>query len=178
MKNVIKTVKTLEIVWPIWAPAVSVCRTLDRLEGSITYWEPYWNVEKDEIGIRFAAKDRAIEALPGSVITIEDGYAVRMRKPTSKENDLTTRTDEKKRAMAYIYDSGDLKDLRALSETGRRVELKEGKVRVGFCDVPVDVTNSFVVEEPGKEGLTWFHKDSNKNTTIEDIARHYQAKLV
>lgn len=179
MKNVIKTVKTLKIIWPGYAPADTMCRILDRLEDDlISYWEPYWDYDKDVIGIRFASEDGTIEARPGCVVAIEDGYAVRMRKNQKDEHTPTTRIDEKKRTVAYVYDSGDLKDLRALSETGRRVDLKEGKVRIGFCDVPVDVTNSFVVDVVGDENLTWFHKDSNENTTIEDIARHYQAELV
>lgn len=179
MKNIIKTIKTLEIVWPGYAPADTMCRILDRLEDDlVSYWEPYWDYDEEVIGIRFASEDEAIEAVPGCVVLIEDGYAVRMRKAVKGENSPTTRIDEKKRAVAYVYDSEDLEDLRALSEAGRRVELKDGKVRVGFYDVPVDVSNSWVVEEPGKEGLTWFHKDSNENTTIEDIARHYQAELV
>lgn len=179
MKNVIKTTKTLEIVWPFYALAQTVCSTLDRLEEDlISYWEPYWDYDEEKIGIRFASEEGVIEALPGSVVTVEDEYAVSMRKTVRGENSLTTRIDEKKRAVAYIYDSEDLEDLKALSGTGRRIELKEGRVRVDFCDVPVDVTNSFVVEEPDKEGLTWFHKDSNENTAIEDIARHYEGKLV
>lgn len=179
MKNVIKTIKTLEIIWPSYSPADTVCRILDRLEDDlVSYWEPYWNSERDEIGIRFASEEGAIEALRGCVVTIENEYAVRMRKALKDENSLTTRIDEKKRAMAYIYDSGDLKDLRALSESGRRVVLDEDRVLISYDDAMIDVSNSWIVEEPDKEGLTWFYKGSNPDVTIEDIARHYEAKLV
>jgi hypothetical protein len=179
MKNAVKTIKTLEIIWPGWTPPELLCKALDRLEEDLVpYWEPYWDGDEEKIGIRFASEEGVIDALPGSVITVENGYAIEAHKSRDDMRSLTTNINEKKRAVAYIYDSGDLEDLKALSETGRRIELKEGRVRVGFCDVPVDVTNSFVVEEPGKEGLTWFHKDSNENTTVEDIARHYEAKLV
>ena len=178
MKNVIKTIKTLELVWPDYMTAVTVCRALDRLgDDVVQYWEPFWDGENDELGIRFASETDVVEALPGDVVHFEGGFAVNKEPRPTKKYDLTTRIDEKKRTVAYVYDSGDLKDLRALSETGRRVELKEGRVRVGFCDVPVDVTNSFVVEKVGDENLTWFHKDSNENTTIEDVARHYERKL-
>lgn len=179
MKNVVKTIKTLEIVWPCWASAVSVCRTIDRLEEDlIRYWEPYWDGEKDEIGVRFTAEDDVIEALPGCVVAIVDGYAISMRKPTSRENDLTTRIDEKKRTVAYIYDSGDLKDLRALSESGRRVTLDEDRILVSVNDSMIDVTGSWIAVESGDENLTWFDKGSNPNVTIKDIARHYEGKLV
>lgn len=80
--------------------------------------------------------------------------------------------------MAYVYDSEDLKDLRALSEGGRRVVLDEDKVLIGLDDAMIDVTDSWIVEEAGKEDLTWFHKGSNPDVAIEDIARHYEAKLV
>lgn len=179
MKNAIKTVKTLEIIWPTWTPAESLCATLDRLdEELVSYWEPYWDYKEEKIGIRFASEDGVIDALPGSVITIEDEYAVKMRKTESSECSLTTNINEKKRAVAYVYDSADLKDLRALSESGRRVTLDEDRILIGYDDAMIDVTNSWIVEEPGKEGLTWFDKGSNPNVAIEDIARHYEAKLV
>lgn len=179
MKNVIKTIKTLEIIWPTWTPPELVCKALDRLEEDLVpYWEPYWDYKEEKIGIRFASEDGVIEALPGSVVDIEDGKAVKMRKTDRVEHSLTTNISEKKRAVAYVYDSGDLKDLRALSEGGRRVTLDEDRILIGYEDTTLDVTDCFVVEEPDKEGLTWFHKSSNPDVVIEDIARHYEAKLV
>lgn len=179
MKNVIKTIKTLEIIWPNYSLADSMCRILDRLEEDLVpYWEPYWDGDEEKIGIRFASEEGEIEALPGCVITIADGYAVRMRKVVKGENSPTTRIGEKKRAVAYIYDPGVIKDLRALSESGRRVALDEDRILISYDDAMIDVTDSWIVEEPGKEGLTWFHKSSNPDVVIEDIARHYEAKLV
>lgn len=179
MKNAVKTTKTLEIVWPTWTPAESLCSTLDRLdEELVSYWEPYWDYKKEKIGIRFASEDGVIDALPGSVITVEDEYAVKMRKTENSECSVTTKIDEKKLAVAYIYDSDDLKDLRALSEGGRRIKLDEDRILIGYNDAWIDVTDCFVVEEPDKEGLTWFHKSSNPDVVIEDIARHYETKLV
>lgn len=179
MKNAIKTVKTLEIVWPFYTPAQTVCSTLDRLQDDlVSYWEPYWDYKEEKIGIRFASEDGVIEALPGSVVTIEDEYATKMRKTVKGENSLTTKINEKKRAVAYVYDSEDLKDLRALSEGGRRVVLDEDRVLISYDDAMIDVSDSWIVEEPDKEGLTWFYKGSNPNVAVEDIARHYEAKLV
>lgn len=99
MKNVVKTIKTLEIIWPGYTTANTMCRILDRLEEDlISYWEPYWDGERDEIGIRFASEEGEIRACPGCVVLIEDGYAVRMRKNLKDENDPTTRINEKKLA--------------------------------------------------------------------------------
>lgn len=179
MKNVIKTIKTLEIVWPGYAPADTMCRILDRLEDDlISYWEPYWDCDKEVIGIRFASEDGVIEALQGCVVFVEDGNAVRMRKALNDECSVTTKINENKRAVAYIYDSADLADLKALSEGGRRVVLDEDRILISYNDAMIDVSNSWIVEEPGKEGLTWFRKGSNPDVAIEDIARHYEAKLV
>ena len=67
MKNVIKTIKTLELVWPDYMTAVAVCRALDRLEDDVVrYWEPFWDGENDELGIRFASETDVVEALPGA----------------------------------------------------------------------------------------------------------------
>ena len=179
MKNAVKTTKTLEIVWPTWTPAELLCKALDRLEEDlVSYWEPYWDYDKEKIGIRFASEEGVIEALPGCVVTVADGYAVRMRKALNDECSVTTKINEKKRAVAYIYDPGVLKDLRALSESGRRIKLGEDRILIGYDDAWIDFTDCFVVEEPDKEGLTWFHKSSNPDVVIEDIARHYEAKLV
>lgn len=72
MKNVIKTIKTLEIIWPGYSTANTMCRILDRLEEDlISYWEPYWDGERDEIGIRFASEEGEIEARPGCVVLVE-----------------------------------------------------------------------------------------------------------
>ena len=178
MKNIVKTVKTLELIWPSYSLASSMCRILDRLEEDLVpYWELYWDGEREEIGIRFASEEGVIEARPGCVVLIEDGYAVRMRKNLKDENDPTTRINEKKRAVAYIYDSDDLKDLRALSEAGRRVVLDEDRILVSVSDSMIDVTGSWIAVESGDENITWFDKGSNPNVAIEDIARHYQGKL-
>ena len=86
MKNVIKTIKTLEIIWPNYSTANTMCRILDRLEDDlVSYWEPYWDYDKDEIGIRFASEEGVIEALPGCVVTIENGYAV-AEEPEGREH--------------------------------------------------------------------------------------------
>jgi hypothetical protein len=178
MKNIVKTVKTLELIWPVYSTANTMCRILDRLEEDlISYWEPYWDGERDEIGIRFASEEGEIEARPGCVVLIEDGHAVRMRKNLKDENDPTTRINAKKHAVAHIYDSDDLKDLRALSEAGRRVVLDEDRILVSVSDSMIDVTGSWIAVESGDENLTWFDKGSNPNVTIEDIARHYKGKL-
>lgn len=178
MKNIIKTIKTLELIWPSYTTANTMCRILDRLEDDlVSYWEPYWDGERDEVGIRFASEEGEIGACPGCVVFVEGGYAVRMRKNLKDENDPTTRINEKKRAVAYIYDSGDLKDLRALSEAGRRVVLDEDRILVSFRDSMIDVTGSWIAVESGDKNLTWFEKGSNPNVAIEDIARHYQGKL-
>lgn len=50
MKNIVKTVKTLELIWPGYSLASSMCRILDRLEEEIVpYWELYWDGEREEI---------------------------------------------------------------------------------------------------------------------------------
>lgn len=42
MNNVVKTIKTLEIIWPDYSLASSMCRILDRLEEDLVpYWELY-----------------------------------------------------------------------------------------------------------------------------------------
>lgn len=91
MKTIVKTVKTLELIWPNYSLASSMCRILDRLEEDLVpYWELYWDGEREEIGIRFASEEGVIEG----------GYAVRMRKNLSDENAPTTRIDERKRTVA------------------------------------------------------------------------------
>lgn len=178
MKNVIKTIKTLEIVWPGWTPPELLCKALDRLEEDLVpYWEPYWDGDEEKIGIRFASEEGVIDALPGSVITVENGYAIEAHKSRDDMHSLTTNINEKKRAVAYIYDSEDLEDLKALSESGRRVTLDEDRVLVSYDDAMIDVTGSWITVESGDENLTWFDKGSNPDVTIEDIARHYKGKL-
>lgn len=175
MKNIIKTIKTLELIWPIWAPTVTVCRTLDRLEDDLVpYWEPYWNGKRDEIGIRFASEEGVVDAFPGCVVTIEDGYATRMRKPVSNENDLTTTIGEKKRAVAYVYDPASLKDLRALSEGGRRVELNEAGIFVHDGDDEILVSGGWIIEDAGTRKISVEHGA----VSLEDIAEELGGKLV
>lgn len=175
MKNIVKTIKTLELIWPIWASAVAVCRTLDRLEeGLVPYWEPYWNGKRDEIGIRFASEEGVIDAFPGSVITIEDEYATRMRKPISNENDLTTTIGERKRAVAYVYDPANLKDLRALSESGHRVELNETGTFVHDRDDEHLVSGGWIIEDADTRKITVEHGA----VSLEDIADCFGNSIV
>ena len=175
MKNVIKTVKTLEIIWPGWTPPEPLCRILDRLEEDlISYWEPYWDYDEEKIGIRFASEEGTIEALPGSVITIEDGYAIRMRKNLKDENTPTTRIDEKKRAVAYIYDPGILKDLRALSESGHPVELHEMGTFVHDGSDVVRVSGGWVIEDADTRRIRVEHGAVNP----DDIAKELGGKLI
>lgn len=145
MKNV---VKTLKIIWPSYSTANTMCRILDRLEDDlISYWEPYWDGERDEIGIRFASEEGEIAACPGCVVLIEDGHAVRMRKNLKDENDPTTRIDERKRTVARIYYPGNLKDLRVLSEGGHRIEIDEGRMVVHDRDDVVETAGCWIVED-------------------------------
>lgn len=175
MKNVIKTIKTLEIVWPTWTPAESLCSTLDWLdEELVSYWEPYWDHKKDKIGIRFASEEGTIEALPGCVVTIENGYAVRMRKNLKDENALTTRIDEKKRAMAYVYDPGILKDLRALSESGHPVELHETGTFVHDRGDVIRVSGGWVIEDADTRRIRVEHGAVDP----DDIAKELGGKLI
>lgn len=174
MKNVVKTIKTLEIVWPGYAPADTMCRILDRLEEDlVSYWEPYWDYDKEVIGIRFASEDEAIEARPGCIVTIEDGYAVRMRKNLKGENAPTTRIDEKKRAVAYIYDPGILKDLRALSESGHTVEIHEMGTFVHDGGDVVRVSGGWVIEDADTRRIRVEHGAVDP----DDIAKELGGKL-
>ena len=174
MKNIIKTIKTLELIWPRWVTAVSVCRVLDRLEEDLVpYWEPYWNSKRDEIGIRFASEEGVIDAFPGCVVTIEDEYATRMRKPTSKEIELTTTIGEKKRAVAYVYDPGILEDLRALSESGHRVELDKAGTFVHDGDDETLVSGGWVIEDADTRRIRVEHGA----VSLEDIAEELGGKL-
>lgn len=175
MKNVIKTVKTLEIIWPNYSLADSMCRILDRLEDDlVSYWEPYWDYDKEVIGIRFASKDETIEAVPGCVVTIEDGYAVRMRKAVKGENSPTTRIGERKRTVAYIYDSGVIEDLRALSGSGHRVVFDEDRLLVSNKYDAVDVAGGWVVEDP----VTGIVHAEHGAVDPDDIAKELGGELV
>lgn len=175
MKNVIKTIKTLEIIWPNYSTANTMCRILDRLEDDlVSYWEPYWDYDKDEIGIRFASEEGVIEALPGCVVTIENGYAVRMRKNLKDENTPTTRIDEKKRAVAYIYDPGVLKDLRALSKSGHPVELHEMGTFVHDRGDVVRVSGGWVIEDADTRRIRVEHGAVDP----DDIAKELGGKLI
>ena len=171
MKNVIKTIKTLEIVWPNYSLPDSMCRILDRLEEDLV---SYWDYDKDEIGIRFASEEGTIEALPGCVVTIENGYAVRMRKSLKDENTPTTRIDEKKRAVAYIYDPGVLKDLRALSEGGHPVELHETGTFVHDRGDVVRVSGGWVIEDADTRRIRVEHGAVDP----DDIAKELGGKLI
>lgn len=174
MKNVIKTIKTLEIIWPSYSTANTMCRILDRLEDDlISYWEPYWDGERDEIGIRFASEEGEIEARPGCVVFIEDGHAVRMRKNLKDEHDPTTRIKEKKRAVAYIYDPGTLKDLRALSEGGHRIEIDEGRMVVHDRDDVVESAGCWIVEDANTRRIRTEHGA----VSLEVIAADYEGEL-
>lgn len=175
MKNVVKTIKTLEIVWPNYSLPDSMCRILDRLEEDlISYWEPYWDYDKEKIGIRFASEEGVIEALPGCVVAIENGYAVRMRKNLKGENTPTTRIDEKKRAVAYIYDPGILKDLRALSESGRTVEIHEMGTFVHDRGDAVCVSGGWVIEDADTRRIRVEHGAVDP----DDIAKELGGKLI
>lgn len=175
MKNVVKTIKTLVIVWPGYASADTMCRILDKLEEDlISYWEPYWDYDKDVIGIRFASKDETIEAVPGCVVIIENGYAVRMRKAVKGENSLTTRIDEKKRTVAYVYDPGILKDLRTLSESGHPVELHEMGTFVHDGGNVVRVSGGWVIEDADTRRIRVEHGA----VSLEDIAKELGGELV
>lgn len=175
MKNVIKTIKTLEIIWPSYSTANTMCRILGRLEEDlISYWEPYWDGERDEIGIRFASEEGEIEARPGCVVFIEDGHAVRMRKNLKDENDPTTRINEKKRAVAHIYDSEDLKDLRALSESGHLIELNEIGTFVHDGDDEILVSGGWVVEDADTRKISVEHGA----VSLDVIAEELGGKLV
>lgn len=174
MKNVIKTIKTLEIIWPTWTPPELVCKALDRLEEDlIPYWEPYWDYKEEKIGIRFASEDGVIDALPGSVIAVEDEYAVEMRKTDRVEHSLTTNINEKKRAVAYIYDPGNLNDLRALSESGHRVVFDEDRTLVSNKDDMVDVTGGWAVED----AITGIVHAEHGAVALDDIAKELGGKL-
>ena len=174
MKNVVKTVKTLELVWPSYSLASSICRILDRLEEDLVpYWELYWDGEREEIGIRFASEEGVIEARPGCVVLIEDGYAVRMRKNLSDENAPTTRIDERKRTVARIYDPGILKDLRALSESGHRVELHEMGAFVHDGGDVVRVSGVWVIEDADTRRIRTEHGA----VSLEVIAADYEGEL-
>lgn len=175
MKNVVKTIKTLEIIWPNYSLPDSMCRVLDRLEEDlISYWEPYWDYDKEKIGIRFASEEGTIEALPGCVVTIENGYAVRMRKNLKGENTPTTRIDEKKRAVAYIYDPGILKDLRALSESGHPVELHETGTFVHDRGDVVRASGGWVIEDADTRRIRVEHGAVDP----DDIAKELGGELV
>lgn len=172
MKSIIKTIKTLELVWPGYSLASSMCRILDCLEEDLVpYWEPYWEGKRDEIGIRFASEEGEIEAVPGCVVTIEDGYAVRMRKNLKNEHTPTTRINEKKRAVAYVYDVRDLKDLRALSEGGHRVEIDEGRILVG--EDRVNASGDWVIEDVDTRSI----RAVLGSVTLDEIAEEFGGKL-
>ena len=170
MKNIVKTVKTLELVWPGYSLASSMCRILDRLEEDLVpYWELYWDGKREEIGIRFASEEGVIEARPGCVVFVEDGYAVRMRKNLSDENEPTTRINERKRTVARIYDPGILKDLRALSESGHRVELHEMGTFVHDGGDVVRVSGVWVIEDADTRRIRLEHGAVDPDDIAEEL---------
>lgn len=170
MKNIVKTVKTLELVWPSYSLASSMCRILDRLEEDLVpYWELYWDGEREEIGIRFASEEGVIEARPGCVVFVEDGYAVRMRKNLSDENAPTTRINERKRTVARIYDPGILKDLRALSESGHRIEIDEGRTVVHDGGDVVEVAGCWIVEDADTRRIRLEHGAVDPDDIAEEL---------
>ena len=172
MKNIVKTIKTLELIWPGYSTANTMCKILDRLEEDLVpYWELYWNGKRDEIGIRFASEEGAIDAFPGCVVIIEGGYAVRMRKNLKDENTPTTTIGEKKRAVAYVYDPANLKDLRALSEGGHRVELKESGTFVHDGDDEILVSGGWVIEDAGTRKISVEHGAVSLEDIAEELAR-------
>lgn len=175
MKNVIKTIKTLEIIWPDYMTAVTVCRALDRLEEDlIQYWEPFWDGENDELGIRFASETGVVEALPGDVVHFEGGFAIGKEPRPTKKYDLTTRIDEKKRTVAYVYDPGILKDLRALSESGHPIELHEMGTFVRDRGDMIRVSGGWVIEDAGTRRIRVEHGA----VSLEDIAKELGGELV
>lgn len=174
MKSIVKTVKTLELIWPVYSTANTMCRILDRLEEDLVpYWELYWDGEREEIGIRFASEEGVIKARPGCVVLIEDGHAVRMRKNLSDENDPTTRINERKRTVARIYDPGSLKDLRALSEGGHRIEIDEGRTFVHDGDDVVETAGCWIVEDANTRRIRTEHGA----VSLEIIAADYEREL-
>lgn len=175
MKNIVKTIKTLEIIWPDYSLADTMCGILDCLEDDlVSYWEPYWDYDKKKIGIRFASEDGTIEAVPGCVVLIEDGYAVRMRKNLKDEHSPTTRIDEKKRAVAYVYDPGILKDLRALSGSGHPVELHEMGTFVHDRGDVIRVSGGWVIEDANTQKIRVEHGA----VSLEDIAKELGGELI
>lgn len=173
MKSIVKTIKTLELIWPGCSTANTMCRILDGLEeGLVPYWEPYWNSKRDEIGIRFASEEGVIEAFPGCVVIIEDGYAVRMRKNLKDENAPTATHGERKKPVARIYDPGILKDLKDLSRNGHHVLIDGGRILVG--EDMVDVAGAWIVEDLKTESVYAEHGA----VSLETIAKDFGGDLV
>lgn len=173
MKSIVKTRKTLKVIWPRYSNANTMCRILDKLEeDSIMYWYPYWDSKKDEIGIRFTTKGGVIEALPGCVVTIADGHAVRMRKNLNDENAPTTTHGKQEETVARIYDPGSLEDLIALSRSGQSVLIDGERILVG--EDMVDVSGAWIVEDLKTESVRAEHGA----VSLEEIARDYGGELV
>lgn len=114
-----------------------------------------------------------IEARPGCVVLIENGYAVRMRKNLSDENAPTIRIDERKRTVARIYDPGNLKNLRALSEGGHRIEIDEGRMVVHDRDDVVETAGCWIVEDANTRRIRTEHGA----VSLEVIAADYEGEL-
>lgn len=114
-----------------------------------------------------------IDALPGSVITVENGYAIEAHKSRDDMHSLTTNINEKKRAVAYIYDPGVLKDLRALSESGYPVELHEMGTFVHDRGDVVLVSGGWVIENADTRRIRVEHGA----VSLEDIAKELGGEL-
>lgn len=172
MKSIVKTRKTLKLIWPGYSNANTMCRILDKLEEDLVpYWEPYWNRKRDEIGIRFASEERAIDTFPGCVVTIADGHAVLMRKNLKDENAPTATHGERKKPVARIYDPGNLEDLKALSRNGHQVLIDGGRILVG--EDMIDVAGAWVVEDLKTESV----RSEHGAVSLEEIARDYGGEL-
>lgn len=172
MKSIVKTRKILKVIWPGYSTANTMCRILDKLEeDSIMYWYPYWGSKEDEIGIRFTTKEGVLEAFPGCVVIIEDGYAVRMRKSLKDESAPTITHGKLEETVAHIYDPGSLEDLKALSRSGQHVLIDGGRILVG--EDSIEVAGCWIVEDLKAESVHTEHGA----VSLEKIARDYGGEL-
>lgn len=173
MKTVVNTRKILKVVWPGCSTANTMCRILDSLEeGLAPYWYPYWDSKEDEIGIRFTTKEGVLEAFPGCVVIIEDGYAVRMRKNLKDESAPTITHGKREETVARIYDPGSLEDLKALSKSGQQVLIDGGRLLVG--EDMIGVAGAWIVEDLKTESVYTEHGA----VSLEEIAKDFDGELV
>ena len=172
MWNVVKNVKTLELVWPFGMPADVVCRALDRLEdGLVRYWGLFWDSEEEQIGIRFASQEGEMEVLQGHTVRFADGYAVGKERRSAKEYDLTTTIDGYESTVARIYDVGNPEDLAALSRNGHGVTFEDGRLLVGVGKT--DFAGCWVVEVIATQCLI----AEAGAVSLEKLARDYGGEL-